>query len=67
MELMDDILEFLHYHPFSKRVDVEKGLAVDVSSATVKRTLARGLADGMIAASEATERGQPLATEWDRP
>ena len=51
MELMDDILEFLHYHPSSKRVEVEKGLAVDVSSATVKRALARGLADGLIAAS----------------
>ena len=48
MELMDEILEFLHYHPSSKRVEVEKGLAIDVSSATVKRVLARGLADGLI-------------------
>ena len=48
MELIDEILEFLHYHPRSKRVDVERCLTKNVSPATVKRIISKGISDGYI-------------------
>ena len=49
MEAIDEILEFLHYHPQAKRVDVENCLSKKSSSATIKRILAKGVSDGYIA------------------
>ena len=46
MEAIDEILEFLHYHPQAKRVDVENCLSKKSSSATIKRILAKGVSDG---------------------
>ena len=36
MQLIDEILEYLQYHPMSSRLDVEGRLSSKVSSATVK-------------------------------
>lgn len=49
MMLIDEILEYLQYHPMSKRQDIEGGLSSDVSSATVKRQIAKAVDDGLIA------------------
>ena len=51
MTLNDEILEFLHYHPLSKRNDIENGIASKVSSATMKRTLSSLLTEGWISVS----------------
>lgn len=51
MEKIDEILEFLHYHPNSKRKDVEHALSSAVSSATMKRIMADGVERGLICAS----------------
>ena len=59
MEQIDEILEFLHYHPNSKRTDVEQALSSSVSAATMKRILADGIAKGLIAVS-----GQGKATAY---
>lgn len=59
MEIIDEILEFLHYHPDSKRQDVEKGVSAGVSAATMKRILADGVAQGLISVS-----GQGKATAY---
>ena len=48
MPLIDEILEYLQYHPMSSRQDVEGCLSSKVSSATVKRQIARGIDDGLI-------------------
>ena len=48
MPLFDEILEYLQYHPMSSRQDVEGHLSSKVSSATVKRQIARGIEDGLI-------------------
>ena len=47
MTLLDEILDFLHYHPHAKRVDVEQGISAKISPATIKRTLADGVASGL--------------------
>ena len=49
MEQMDEILEFLHYHPNSKRTEVEQALSSKVSAATMKRILADGVVKGLVA------------------
>ena len=59
MELIDEILEFLHYHPESKRQTVEQAVTSRVSSATMKRILADGIAKGLISVS-----GQGKATTY---
>ena len=51
MDILDEVLEFLHYHPASKRTDVESGIASRTSSATLKRVLSKGITDGFIAVS----------------
>ncbi|MBR5550292.1 MAG: Fic family protein [Kiritimatiellae bacterium] len=48
MQLIDEILEYLQYHSMSSRLDVERHLSSKVSSATVKRQIARGIEDGLI-------------------
>ena len=48
MQLIDEILEYLQYHPMSSRQDVERHLSGRVSSATVKRQIAKGIEDGLI-------------------
>ena len=48
MQLIDEILEYLQYHPMSSRLDVEGRLSSKVSSATVKRQIARGIENGLI-------------------
>ena len=45
MQLIDEILEYLQYHLMSSRQDVERHLSSKVSSATVKRQIARGIED----------------------
>ncbi len=40
MTLLDEVLDFLHYHPHAKRTDIEQGIAAKVSPATIKRTVA---------------------------
>ena len=51
MEQIDEILEFLHYHPNSKRADVEQALSFKVSAATMKRILADGVTRGLVSVS----------------
>ena len=48
MQLLDEILECLQYHPMSSRLDVEGYLSGRASSATVKRQIAKGIEDGLI-------------------
>ena len=48
MQLIDEILEYLQYHPMSGRQDIEGHLSGKVSSATVKRQIAKGIEDGLI-------------------
>ena len=48
MRFLDEILEYLQYHPMSSRQDVEGRLSSKVSSATVKRQIARGIENGLI-------------------
>ena len=43
MTLLDEVLEFLQYHPYAKRREVEAGIRTRVSSATIKRTLSDGI------------------------
>lgn len=50
MEVVDRILEYLHYHPLSKRVDIEVFVKVS-SSSTIKRVISRAIADDLIVAS----------------
>ena len=59
MEQIDEILEFLHYHPNSKRTDVEQALSSKVSAATMKRILADGVTKGLLAVT-----GQGKATVY---
>ena len=59
MEQIDEILEFLHYHPNSKRTDVEQALSSRVSAATMKRILADGISRGLVAVT-----GQGKATSY---
>ena len=48
MMLIDEILEYLQYHPMSKRQDIEGGLSSIASSATVKRQIAKAIDDSLI-------------------
>lgn len=59
MNLLDDILEFLHYHPTSGRADIANGIAQKASPASVKRALADGLRRGLVSVS-----GQGRATVY---
>ncbi len=59
MNLLDDILDFLHYHPTSGRADIVNGIAHKASPATVKRVLADGVHRGLVSVS-----GQGRATVY---
>ena len=48
MELLDKIIDYLHYHPLSKRLDIEEFVGAAASRATVKRLLVAGIEGGMI-------------------
>lgn len=48
MELFDEILDYLHYHPKSKRADIDVFVHGRASTATVKRLLATGIGNGLI-------------------
>ena len=48
MQLIDEILEYLQYHSMSSRLEIEGHISGNVSSATVKRQIAKGIADGLI-------------------
>lgn len=48
MELYREILQYLHYHPFSSRDVVKNGIAFEGSDATMKRILALGVQNGDI-------------------
>jgi len=48
MSILDDILEFLHYHPGSPRRAVEDGITVKASPATVKRAIASAITEGYV-------------------
>ena len=48
METSHEILQFLHYHPFSSREDVRQGIDFKGSDATLKRLIATGIATGDI-------------------
>ena len=54
----NEILQFLHYHPASSRSDIEAGLGLSVSPATLKRILAALVDDG-----SAIVAGQGRATK----
>ncbi len=48
MSILDDILDFLHYHPESSRRVVEEGIYTKASPATVKRTIASAIDSGLV-------------------
>ena len=48
MSILDEILDFLHYHPESSRRMVEEGICAKASPATVKRTIASAIDSGLI-------------------
>ncbi len=48
MQTIDGILEYLQYHPMSSRQDVEGCISEKVSTATVKRLIAKGIENGLI-------------------
>ena len=48
MELVDKIIDYLHYHPLSKRLDIEEFVGTAASRATVKRLLSMEIERGMI-------------------
>lgn len=51
MELKDEIIDYLHYHPASKRADIDVFVQDRASSATVKRILSAAISEGLVASS----------------
>ena len=51
MDINREILQFLHYHPLSSRVEITDGLAFLGSDATMKRLLAYEVQQGNIVVS----------------
>ena len=51
MQLIDEILEYLHFHPLAKRSEIERIIDANVSSATVKRALAKAIEEGLVVSS----------------
>jgi len=51
MELIDEIIDYLHYNPASKRSDIDVFVGDRASKATVKRLLSAGIDAGMIVSS----------------
>ncbi len=48
MDIAREILQYLHYHPFSSRDEIAKGIAFEGSDATLKRLIAAAIQDGDI-------------------
>lgn len=48
MTIEDEILQYLHYHPLSNRVEITLGITNPPSSRIVKRLLADAVTKGMI-------------------
>ena len=48
MDIVRELLQYLHYHPLSTRDDIAKGIAFEGSDATMKRMIASGVKDGSI-------------------
>jgi len=48
MELIDQIIDYIHYHPLVKRLDIEEFVGGRASKATVKRLLSASIKSGMI-------------------
>lgn len=55
----NEILQFLHFHPGSSRVEIETGMNLSESPATVKRILA-----SLVEAGSAVVSGQGRATRY---
>ena len=51
MELRDKILDYLHYHPASKRAYIDAFVGGQASSATVKRMLSAAIDAGLVVSS----------------
>ncbi len=51
MELKDEIIDYLHYHPASKRADIDVFVKDRASSATVKRILFAAISEGLVVSS----------------
>ena len=60
MNRKDEILQFLHHHPGSSRSEIEAGLHLAESAATIKRILASLAKDGAVMVS-----GQGRATHYN--
>ena len=48
MTIEDEILQYLHYHPLSNRVEITLGITNPPSGRIVKRLLADAITKGMI-------------------
>lgn len=48
MTIEDEILQYLHYHPLSNRVEITLGITNPPSGRIVKRLLADAVTKGMI-------------------
>lgn len=48
MDISREILQFLHYHPFSSRDEIAQGIGFEGSDATMKRLIATAVQDGDI-------------------
>ena len=51
MTKLDEIIEYIHYHPLAKRADIVKSIGADSSESTIKRLIARAIEDGMVEVS----------------
>ena len=51
MERRDKILDYLHYHPASKRAYIDAFVGGQASSATVKRMLSAAIDAGLVVSS----------------
>lgn len=52
MDINREILQFLHYHPLSSRVEISNGISFLGSDATMKRLLAYEVQQGNIVVSD---------------
>lgn len=43
-----EILQFLHYHPLSKRTEINSGLTVAIGERTLKRIIAECVERGLV-------------------
>ena len=51
MEVIDNILEYLHFHPLSKRAEIEGIIDDSISSSTIKRVISKAIEDGLVVSS----------------